>query len=142
MVLNSHLIRASSSVPNILNCVGHGFASKVERCHGLVPWYFTFAATCPIKRNSSMPRPCAVEVHVFITSNKTLGSTRQARGITNFLLVFVLAPNVSHHGTSPWHLRLLGQGRRTPNIGVTLPKSAIDNHQFSKPGCLFPRPNG
>jgi len=47
-----------------------GFASKVERCHGLVPWSFTFAATCPIKRNSWMPRPCAVEVHVFITSNK------------------------------------------------------------------------
>src|SRR6476661_5766098 len=48
----------------------HGFASKVERCHGLVPWSFTFAATCPIKRNSWMPRPCAVEVHVFITSYK------------------------------------------------------------------------
>jgi glutamyl-tRNA reductase len=37
---------------------------RVERCHGLVPWYFTFAAKCGIARNSWMPRPCAVEVHV------------------------------------------------------------------------------
>src|SRR6266404_3616029 len=39
--------------------------SSVCGCHGLAPWRLTFIAEAQVQQRLRMPRPCAVEAHVY-----------------------------------------------------------------------------
>jgi hypothetical protein len=72
-------------------------SNETAGCHGLAPWRSRFH-----------------------TSNKR-EAPRDKRVASRTFYCLVLAPNVSHHGTSPWHLRLLGQGNFHEKVAKMVP---------------------
>ena len=104
------------------------------RCHGLVPWSFTFAANKELLPISLMPRACPVEFHVrrykkgespvlengskpepgqtavaLVVEKIVAASVRLHRSspvASEVACKWSVAMSVRLHGSSPWHLEV------------------------------------
>src|SRR4029453_8105162 len=79
------------------------------RCHGLVPWNFTLAATKLAERPPSMPRACPVELHARCYQTRratTFDATGLSRGTSRSLLPNSPSDHLRCHGLVPWNFTL------------------------------------
>jgi hypothetical protein len=82
-----------------------------RRCHGLVPWSFTLAATKKAAELSEMPRPCAVEFHAWtlliiaarVSAENVSPPWHKAVASAKPRLSYSVAASVNLHGARPWH---------------------------------------